>query len=175
MPNDPKAAVSEALEAVRAAEGELRDAVELARRAGHTWQEIGDLLGTTRQAAFQRFGRAIDPTTGKPMAEPRLKDAALRAVDLVVALIECRWGDIRAGFDDRLLEAVDENLLSLAWTQVAGAVGQYERMGEPLVLGAGEHTTVHVPLYFEAGERTAQVTYRADGLVAGLWIRPADQ
>lgn len=174
MPNDPGRAVSEALEAVRAAEGKLRDVVELARRDGRTWQEIGDLLGTSRQAAFQRFGRPIDPTTGKPMAEPTLPDAARRAVDLVVALVECRWSDIRAGFDDRMLEAVDEDLIRLGWTQVAGAVGRYERMGEPLVLGAGEHTTVHVPLFFEAGERTAQVTYRADGLVAGLWIRPSD-
>ena len=175
MPNDPRSAVSEALEAVRAAEGELRDAVELARRAGHTWQEIGDLLGTSRQAAFQRFGRPIDPVTGTPMAEPKLPDAARRAEDLVVAIIECRWSDIREHFDDRMLEAVDEELLRLGWTQVASAVGQYERMGESLVRAAGEHTTVHVPLFFEAGERTVQVTYRADGLVAGLWIRPADQ
>jgi hypothetical protein len=29
--------------------------VHRARAAGHTWQELGDLLGVTRQAAFQRF------------------------------------------------------------------------------------------------------------------------
>jgi hypothetical protein len=32
-----------------------------ARAAGHTWQEIGDALGTSRQAAFQRFGRPVHP------------------------------------------------------------------------------------------------------------------
>lgn len=34
----------------------LQTLVDEARRKGHTWQEIGDVLGTTRQAAFQRFG-----------------------------------------------------------------------------------------------------------------------
>ena len=46
------------------AEQVLRESVLLARTAGHTWQEIGDLLGVTRQAAFQRFGSPVDPRTG---------------------------------------------------------------------------------------------------------------
>ena len=33
----------------------LRVLVEDARQEGHTWNEIGDVLGTSRQAAFQRF------------------------------------------------------------------------------------------------------------------------
>jgi hypothetical protein len=32
-----------------------------------------------------------------------------------------------------------------------------------------------MPLAFEAGERTVLVTYRGDGQVAGLWIRPGDE
>jgi hypothetical protein len=40
------------------AEQELRDAVAEARAAGDTWSMIGIALGTTRQAAFQRFGKA---------------------------------------------------------------------------------------------------------------------
>lgn len=31
--------------------------VELARSEGFTWEQIGDVVGTTRQAAFQRFGK----------------------------------------------------------------------------------------------------------------------
>jgi hypothetical protein len=34
----------------------LYDAVQEARAAGRTWQEIGDVLGVSRQAAQQRFG-----------------------------------------------------------------------------------------------------------------------
>ncbi|HET9117433.1 MAG TPA: hypothetical protein VFN75_05035 [Pseudonocardiaceae bacterium] len=46
-----------ARQAVTAAEQELRDAVEAARAAGYSWTVIGAALDTTRQAAFQRFGR----------------------------------------------------------------------------------------------------------------------
>ncbi|MGH2760290.1 MAG: hypothetical protein ACRDKJ_12105 [Actinomycetota bacterium] len=33
----------------------LRDFVGCARDAGHTWTEIGEALGMTRQAAWERF------------------------------------------------------------------------------------------------------------------------
>jgi len=38
-------------------ERELADAVEGARRAGLTWRQIAETLGTTSQAAQQRYGR----------------------------------------------------------------------------------------------------------------------
>jgi hypothetical protein len=71
--------------------------------------------------------------------------------------------------------AVGEDELRLAWAQVAGSVGRYERMGEPYARSTGDYTVVHMPLAFEAGERTVLVTYRDDGQVAGLWIRPPEQ
>jgi len=40
------------------AEQELRDAVRAAREAGDSWTVIGAALDTTRQAAYQRFGRS---------------------------------------------------------------------------------------------------------------------
>lgn len=40
------------------AEAALRQAVAKARAAGDSWAVIGAALETTRQAAFQRFGRA---------------------------------------------------------------------------------------------------------------------
>lgn len=39
------------------AERELHDAVKAAREAGDSWTVIGAALDTTRQAAFQRFGK----------------------------------------------------------------------------------------------------------------------
>lgn len=40
------------------AEGELRAAVQAARDAGDSWSVIGAALDTSRQAAYQRFGRS---------------------------------------------------------------------------------------------------------------------
>lgn len=43
---------------VRAAEANLDRKVAAAREAGHTWQEIGDILGLTRQGALKRYRAA---------------------------------------------------------------------------------------------------------------------
>ena len=57
---------------------------------GHIWQEIGDALGTSRQAAFQRFGRPVDPRTGVPMSENLLPGADRRALEVLDAWMSGR-------------------------------------------------------------------------------------
>lgn len=62
---DPKAAavkdvsdlraIAEAADAVRVAEARLREAVEIARAHGRSWNQIAIPLGVSRQAARQRF------------------------------------------------------------------------------------------------------------------------
>lgn len=42
---------------IERAKAQLREAVEQARAAGDSWTVIGAALETTRQAAYQRFGR----------------------------------------------------------------------------------------------------------------------
>ncbi len=86
-----------------AATGEaLQEAVDRARAAGHSWREIGDVLGTTRQAAFQRFGHPVDPRTGAPMSQDVLPGAADRAIAIFTCLTEGRWDDARGDFDERM-------------------------------------------------------------------------
>ncbi|MCV7068291.1 hypothetical protein H7H51_25865 [Mycolicibacterium farcinogenes] len=48
-----------AAKAVTAADAELVAAVKAARDAGDTWDAIGVALGTSRQGAYQRFGKAV--------------------------------------------------------------------------------------------------------------------
>jgi DNA-directed RNA polymerase specialized sigma24 family protein len=43
-------------EAVRANEARLREAIEVARAHGRSWNQIAVALGVSRQAARQRFG-----------------------------------------------------------------------------------------------------------------------
>ena len=50
-------AVETTEETLRRQREELRAAVKAARVNGATWQEIGDSLGVTRQAAWERFGK----------------------------------------------------------------------------------------------------------------------
>jgi hypothetical protein len=154
----------------RVVEDGMREAVLLARQAGHTWAEIGELLGTTRQAAFQRFGRPLDPRTGVPMAEEILPDAAERAASLLADVTEKRWEQVTSGFDERMTKALDARGLADAWAQMIGMAGEYQGMGEPVARLLGNYTVVDVPLRFEAAELTGRVSYDRSGQVAGLFF-----
>lgn len=169
----PLDAVAAARRLAELADRLLRESVERARRAGHTWQDVGTVLGTTRQAAFQRFGRTVDPRTGAPMAPVR-PGAVEHAVALVDAVVDGRWADACADFDPRVREHLSPDGLAAAWAQTAGLVGGYEGRGEPYALRAGDYTVVNVPLRFEAGDRVARISYDDDGRVAGLFLLPSD-
>jgi len=165
-------AVAAASELSAATNAALQEAVDRARAAGHSWREIGDVLDTTRQAAFQRFGRPVDPRTGKPMLRAVPRGTADQAVELFANIVEGRWEAATRDFTPRMLEHVDAARIADAYAQTVGMVGDFERMGEPLAYPVGVGTSVDISLYFEAGERTGQVTFDRDGKVIGLFIRP---
>lgn len=165
----PLDAVTRARDHARDAEEALRLAVERARAAGHTWQEVGEILGTSRQAAFQRFGRPADPRTGADL----LPDAPERAVALFADLVAGDWAAVRRDFDERLVAELSESAIAEVWTSVTATIGRCERMGEPYVLAAGAFTVVNVPLHCEAGEMLGRVSFHRDGTVGGLFVLPA--
>ncbi|MDF3290806.1 DUF3887 domain-containing protein [Streptomyces silvisoli] len=155
------------------AEQVLRLCVQQCRDAGHTWQEIGDLLGVTRQAAFQRFGKPIDPRTGEPMDKTvRMADAADRAFTIVTAVLEGRMDEARQSFNAQVLEAFTDEVRADGLATVTGLVGVFEGFGEgePFVRRIGDHTVVDIPLSYEAGDMKARVAFDTDEKVAGIVI-----
>jgi hypothetical protein len=52
--------ITKAKQNVEAADRDLRQAVAAARAAGDSWTVIGAALGTSKQAAFQRFSKDIE-------------------------------------------------------------------------------------------------------------------
>ncbi|TLF78014.1 DUF3887 domain-containing protein [Nonomuraea sp. KC401] len=168
----PLDAVAAAHALARLVDHAMRAEVARARTAGHTWQEIGDVLGSSRQAAFQRFSRPLDPRTGTPMTEKIMPDASDRAAALIADLIETRWEDACRDFDETMAADLGPARLAAVWAQVIGTVGGYEGMGEPAVHQAGDHTVVNVPLSFEAGDLAARVSYDRDGKVSGFYLTP---
>lgn len=169
----PLATVAAARELSTAAAAALQASVDHARAAGHSWKEIGDVLDTSRQAAFQRFGRPVDPRTGEPMNRTMVPHAGDRAAEIFGHLAAGRWQAAGADFGERMRERVDAGRLAAGWAHTSGLIGQFERMGEPFARSDGEYTIVDVPLYFEAGDANGRVTFDRDGKVAGLFIRPA--
>ena len=150
----------------------MQAVVQRAREAGSTWAEVGQVLGITRQAAFQRFGRPVDPRTGQPMARSVPPGAAERGAALLADLVAGRWAEACLDFNEKVAQKLDAERLAVMWTRLTGMIGRLERTGEPLAYQAGDLTLVDIPLSFEAAERTARVTYDHDGKVAGLHLLP---
>ncbi len=167
----PRDAVTAARDLAAAANEALQDAIDRARAAGQSWRDIGELLGTSRQAAFQRFGHPVDPRTGEPMGRDILPGAVERAVTILGWFNEGRWADVIAELDENLRGRLDPGQLVAGWTRLAAMFGRLERAGEPLAFRAGDDTMVEVPLLFEAGDATGIVRLTSDGKVAGLGIR----
>ncbi|WP_305788678.1 DUF3887 domain-containing protein [Symbioplanes lichenis] len=125
-------------------------------------------MGTSRQAAFQRFARP----PGAPAAEPA--DAAERSLALLREVVAGRFEAARRDFDEVMLREVAADQLAEVWAMVVAMVGSFERFGEPVVHATGVFTVVDVLLHFEAGEATARVSFRRQGTVAGFYIRPVE-
>jgi len=155
----------------------LKQCVQQSRDAGHTWQEIGDLLGVTRQAAFQRFGKPIDPRTGEPMDKTvRMTDAAERAAAIVTEVLDGRMNEARKSFNPEVLAAFTDEVRGDALATVAGLVGEFEGWGDgdPFIRRIGDYTVADLPMRYEAGDMKARVAFDSDEKVAGLFILVPD-
>jgi hypothetical protein len=169
----PLAAVAAARELAAASDAALQQAVDQARAAGHSWREVGDVLGTTRQAAFQRFGRPVDPRTGLAMSRTAPPDAADRAVAIFAWHDEGRYAEIIEQLDETMRGLHSPELLARGWATMASLYGRLERIGTPFPRPGSGDAVIIVPLFFEAGEARGIVRFGADGRVAAMAIRPA--
>jgi hypothetical protein len=168
--NDPLESIRAAQEFRAGAEALLAEAVQQARDEGRTWQEIGEVLGVSRQAVFQRYGKPIDPRTGETMNTTPLPGADELARTVIDDLAQTRWADVRARFDAVMHDGLTEEGLAEAWAQIAGMVGAYQSHGATEATRTGLLTTTNTPLIFEAGEFVARIAFRDDRTIAGLYI-----
>lgn len=148
----------------------LAASVERARNDGVTWQQIGDVLGVSRQAAFQRFGKPVDPATGATLDTAVLPDATELAASVIDLLASGRWDQVTSQFDDAMLRTVTTDGLAAAWTQIIAAAGAFERRGETESVRSAGLTVTNTPLAFEAGDFTARIAFRDDRRISGLLV-----
>lgn len=148
----------------------LQQCVDRAKAAGHTWQEVGDALGTSRQAAYQRFGKPINPRTGADMTTDLLPDAGRRALEVLEAWRAGRDEELIAQFDDTMRAQLPPERLAQTWPQLVALVGDYESCGDPVVRPFGEYTVVNVPMEFEGEPMTGRVAFNREGQISGLFV-----
>ena len=174
-----------ASEALQGARRRLETAVLTARADGHTWAEIGETLGMTRQAAYKRFGTPTDPRTGERIAK--------RGVADVVEITERAFTLLAAGDYEQLARPMhpstalelSPDVIAATWQSVLTEVGELSELqqtrvelpgGVPVesdeqVLGTVIGTTV---LECEAGQLVGRVAFSDDAKVVGLLLVPVD-
>lgn len=148
-------------------EDTMRALVVQARSAGATWQDVGDVLGTTRQAAFQRFG---SPRAQKEeFVDAGIEHPDAKAVEVFTKYTSEDWS-LRDEFDSNMSERLSEDLLASGWAHVTQQLGAFERMGNPEVQTVQGHAVVDLPLFFERAEMKGRVAFDGEGKIAGLFI-----
>jgi hypothetical protein len=147
-----------------AVEEAIQTFVADARAAGHTWQEIGQLLAISRQAAQQRFGRPPDED------DPEEARLGQRAVEIVRQLSQHDWAAVSADWDETMRAKLPLSELAVTWDQIIANAGPLTASGRPSVSRRGPFLVCDVPLVFEHGPMRARISFNRSGEVSGLFI-----
>lgn len=163
----PLAVLLAAVTAAGALEDATSFAVAQAREAGHTWQEIGELLAITRQAAQQRFG---DRASERPEAGHAV--LAQRASEIVEQIDRGEWEALTADWNGVMRSELSRERLGQVWHGLVASAGPLQGVGRASVRRKGPYRIAEVPLVFEHGPMRASITFDHDDQVAGLFLLP---
>ncbi|GAA1051068.1 DUF3887 domain-containing protein [Arthrobacter russicus] len=152
------------------AEATLAYVVNSARESGSTWQDIGTVLGITRQAAFQRFGSPVHPVSGKKIPRLSNADAVKKTIEVFTRYAEGDWAAVRDEFSETMLETISERQLEEVWLIAVTSSGQFEKIDEVKARRAGAMQVVEAVLQFEAGNFAGRIAFGDAGRIQGLLV-----
>lgn len=168
-------------DAAREAQRQLRDAVVAARAAGHTWAEVGAVLGITRQAAFKRFGGPRDPRTGETMTSTPTTDLAALTELVFTRLDAGDYDAVRALMPADVAAVLTRDVVLDTWARAVADTGNLETCrgtrielpdGSPVTEGEPVLGSVigHTELVCEAGSWVGRVAWDEQRRIAGLLV-----
>lgn len=182
---DPAAlrGVGDAAAVAQEARRALHAAVAAARAAGHTWAEIGAVLGTSRQAAFKRFGGPRDPRTGGTMTGAPTADLLAATEEVFARLDAGDYEVLRERMADDVAAVLTREVVLDTWARVVADTGNLESCrGTRLELPDGSSVTEgdavlgtvvgHTELVCEAGSWVGRVAWDERRRIAGLLVLP---
>jgi dienelactone hydrolase len=100
----------------------------------------------------------------------RLTEKALQFVDL---LVEERFADAHATFDDTMKSALPVDQLEAAWAEIQSQVGDYAQPVAVRHEADAQYVAIIVQAEFEQAPLDIRVVYDRDDLVSGLFFQPA--
>jgi hypothetical protein len=137
------------LVAARAAADAIEEATRAlvtdALRAGHSWEEVAQMLGVSRRAAKRRFGAAADPQSNSSVTLER------RSTEIVKQISDADWDAVTADWDDNLRAKLPIERLAEVWQEVSSQAGPLQALGRPSIRRRGPYRIADVPLAFEHG------------------------
>jgi hypothetical protein len=179
---DPLARVRSAATSLHLAERALADAVRRAQAAGHSWAAVGAVLGTSRQAAFKRFGTPRDPRTGGAMVRTGRAGVVETTERVFAALDAGRHDELCAMMPDDVARVLTRDVLLDVWARAVADTGNLVRCRDTAVeLPEGEHAPAGellgtvvgaTTLVCEAGEWQGRVALDQDDRLLGLLVVP---
>ncbi len=161
----------------------LQEAVTKARMH-HTWAEIGEVLGMTRQAAFKRFGSPRDPRTGETMPTAQTASDLITATETVFRLIDAGDYDTLAPMMTTDAAAVlTRDLILDTWAQAVADTGNLTGCrdtglelpdGTPVDPGEAVRGSLigQTIIDCEAGQWVGRVAYDPDRNIVGILVVP---
>ncbi|BDZ41985.1 hypothetical protein GCM10025865_12840 [Paraoerskovia sediminicola] len=177
--------IQQAQQGLDAARQRLADAVHDARAQGRTWSEIGEALGMSKQAAYKRFGKPVDPATGEQITARRTGDVGAITEEVFRCAASGDLDRLEGLMHPRTAEELPQEVVAETWHRVLTEVGALERCEgtrvetpdgtvvedeEPLLGIAVGATT----LVCEAGTLLGRVAVDQDLRVVGILIVPPD-
>lgn len=153
----------------------LHDAVEQARSHGVAWQLIGDVLGITRQAAFQRFRNPDDPRGSNAMRTQNNTALVPEAEAVYHHLAAGDYQPVARQMTFLVQRVLNEKKVMGVWSDATAMAGNLESLGESFVRPSGSNVVVETPLLFEAGDFVGRIAYNRRNKITGMLIlRPDD-
>lgn len=178
---DEVAAAQERLEQART---ELQTAVTRARARGHTWAQLGAVLGITRQAAFKRFGSARDPRTDGAMTPAAATDDVVELTERVFHLIDAgNYGTLRGLMTEETAAILTQDLVLDTWARAVADTGNLASCSETRIelpdgtpVESGDTVlgslVGHTVLECEAGHWLGHVEFDPARQITGLLVVP---
>lgn len=153
----------------------LRDSVERAQADHVPWQQIGDVLGISRQAAFQRFRNGDDPQGGSSMKSTNQNALIPRSEGVYHHLAQGDYPSVGQQMTFLVQRMLTEGKVMGVWSEATALSGALESLGESFVRPSGSSVVVETPLSFEAGDLVGRIAFNRRGKIVGmLLLRPED-
>lgn len=154
----------------------LHASVMQARADDVSWQQIGDVLGISRQAAFQRFRNPDDSRGNTPMHTKTGNALIPKAEAVYHHLALGEYAKVASQMTFVVQRFLTEEKVMSVWAEAEMLSGTLESLGESFVRPSGRNTVVvETPLSFEAGDFVGRIAYnKRDKIVGMLIMRPED-